>query len=133
MLSVLTNACVPSPFAQQVLTPPKRGLRFSGWVMNRFPVEPGKAHGRTHWFLPSHASAFRRRALGEQSGAAQRIAARVRKSRQKEAAGAADAGLMQIEWSQGEVLKLAGVGKEPEKEFGSPGRCCGTTVLPSGA
>ncbi|MGC1648474.1 MAG: hypothetical protein WA741_21870 [Candidatus Sulfotelmatobacter sp.] len=32
--------------------------------------------------------------------------ARVRKSRQKEAAGAADAGLMQIEWSEGEVLKL---------------------------
>jgi hypothetical protein len=28
---------------------------------------------------------------------------RVRKSRQKEAAGAADAGLMQIEWSEGGV------------------------------
>jgi hypothetical protein len=46
---------------------------------------------------------FRRRALGEQSGAEQRIGARVRKSRQKEAAGAADAGLMQIEWREGEV------------------------------
>ena len=33
---------------------------------------------------------------------------RVRKSRQKEAAGAADAGLMQIEWSEAEGLKLAG-------------------------
>jgi len=53
---------------------------------------------------------FRRRALGEQSGAEQRVGARVRKSRQKEAAGAANAGLMQIEWSAGEVLKLAGVG-----------------------
>jgi hypothetical protein len=39
---------------------------------------------------------------------------RVRKSRQKEAAGAADAGLMQIEWSEEEVLKLAGVGTEAE-------------------
>ena len=44
------------------------------------------------------------------------MGARVRKSRQKEAAGAADAGLMQIEWSEGEVLKLAGVGMEAEKE-----------------
>ena len=52
---------------------------------------------------------FRRRALGEQSGAEQKVGARGRKSRQKEAAGAADAGLMQIEWSKGEVLKLAGV------------------------
>ncbi len=40
---------------------------------------------------------FRRRARGEQSGAEQKVGARVRKSRQKEAAGAADAGLMQIE------------------------------------
>jgi hypothetical protein len=51
---------------------------------------------------------FRRRALGELSGAEQRIVARVRKSRQKEAAGAADAGLMQIECSEGEVLKFGG-------------------------
>jgi hypothetical protein len=36
---------------------------------------------------------------------------RVRKSRQKEAAGAADAGLMQIEWSEAEGLKLGGVAK----------------------
>jgi hypothetical protein len=35
------------------------------------------------------------------------LGARVRKSRQKEAAGAADADLMQIEWSEDEVLKLA--------------------------
>jgi len=46
---------------------------------------------------------FRRRALGELSGAGQKIGARVRKSRQKEAAGAAGAGLMQIEWSEGGV------------------------------
>ena len=59
---------------------------------------------------------FRRRAPGELSGAEQRIGARVRKSRQKEAAGTADAGLMQIEWSEGEVLKLAGVGTEAEVE-----------------
>jgi len=39
---------------------------------------------------------------------------RVRKSRQKEAAGAADAGLMQIEWSEAEGLKLAGVVKAAE-------------------
>jgi hypothetical protein len=34
----------------------------------------------------------------------------------KEAAGAADAGLMQIEWSKEEVLKLTGVGTEAEEE-----------------
>ena len=55
---------------------------------------------------------FRRRALGEQGGAEQRLGARVRKSRQKEGAGAADAGLMQIEW---EVLKLGGVGTEAQQ------------------
>jgi hypothetical protein len=58
---------------------------------------------------------FRRRALGEPSGAGQKIGARVRKSRQKEAAGTADAGLMQIEWSEGEVLQLAGVSTEAEE------------------
>jgi len=58
---------------------------------------------------------FRRRALGDQSGTEQRIGARVRKSRQKEAAGAADAGLMQIECSEGEVLGLAGVSTEVEE------------------
>jgi hypothetical protein len=59
---------------------------------------------------------FRRRALGEHLWSGTEIGARVRKSRQKEAAGAADAVLMQIEWSEGEVLKLAGVGKEGEVE-----------------
>jgi hypothetical protein len=59
---------------------------------------------------------FRRRARGELSEAEQRMGARVRKSRQKEAGGAADAGLMQIEWSEGGVvLKLAGVGTEAEE------------------
>jgi hypothetical protein len=43
------------------------------------------------------------------------VGARVRKSRQKEAAGAADAGRIQIECSEGEVLKLAGVGTEAEE------------------
>jgi hypothetical protein len=66
--------------------------------------------------LPDHVSAFSEARPGEQSGAEQRIGARVRKSRQKEAAGAADAGLMQIEWSEAEVLKLAEVGTEAEKE-----------------
>ncbi len=59
---------------------------------------------------------FRRRARDELVGAEQKIGARVRKSRQKEAAGAADAGLMQIEWSKGEVLKLTAVGTETEEE-----------------
>jgi hypothetical protein len=44
------------------------------------------------------------------------MGARVRKSRQKEAAGAADAGHMQIEWSGEGVLKLAGVGTEVREE-----------------
>jgi hypothetical protein len=44
------------------------------------------------------------------------MGARLRKSRQKEAAGAADAGLMEIEWGEGEVLQLAGVGTEVEEE-----------------
>jgi len=46
------------------------------------------------------------------------LGARVRKSRQKEAAGAADAVLMQIEWSEGEVLKSAGVDTEGEEGVG---------------
>ena len=61
---------------------------------------------------------FRRRARGEQSGAEQKVGARVRKRRQKEAGGAADAGLMQIEWSEGEVLGLAGVSTEVEERAG---------------
>jgi hypothetical protein len=36
-------------------------------------------------------------------GLKESVGRRVRKSRQKEAAGAADAGLMQIEWSEGGV------------------------------
>jgi len=43
-------------------------------------LEPASGHGQITLVL------FRRRALGEQSGAEQRIAARVRKSRQMEAA-----------------------------------------------
>jgi hypothetical protein len=61
---------------------------------------------------------FRRRALGGQSGAEPRIGARVRKSRQKEAAGVADAGLMQIEWCEAEVLKLVGVGRDAAEGAG---------------
>jgi hypothetical protein len=64
------------------------------------------------------ASAFSEARVGEQSGAEQRIGARVRRSRQKEAGGAADAGLMQIEWSEGEVLKLTGVGTEAAEGAG---------------
>ena len=44
-----------------------------------------------------------------------RCEGRVRKSRQKEAAGTADAVVMQIEWSEGEVLGLAGVSTEAEE------------------
>ena len=58
---------------------------------------------------------FRRRALSEASGAERTIGARVRKSRQKEAAGTADAVVMQIEWSEGEVLPLVGVSTEAEE------------------
>jgi hypothetical protein len=36
----------------------------------------------------------------------------VRKSRQKEAAGAADAGHMQVEWSQGEGVEVGGSADE---------------------
>ena len=45
----------------------------------------------------------------------QKVEARVRKSRQKEAAGAADAGPMEIEGSEEEVSKWAGVGREAEE------------------
>ena len=44
-----------------------------------------------------------------------RAGARVRKSRQKEAAGAADAGVMGIGWGVAKVLKLIGVGTEVEE------------------
>jgi hypothetical protein len=61
---------------------------------------------------------FRRRAHSEPSGSEQKMGARVRKSRQKEAAGTADADHMQIEWSQGEVLKWAEVCTEAEEGAG---------------
>jgi len=80
--------------------------------------EVGNDVGAGRRLRASHASAFSEARLGEQSGAEQRIGARVRKSRQKEAGGAADAGLMQIEWSEGEVLKLTGVGTEAEEGAG---------------
>jgi hypothetical protein len=54
--------------------------------------------------------------LGSSVERSKGLGARVRKSRQKEAAGAADAVLMHIEWSEAEVLKLAGVGTEAEVE-----------------
>jgi hypothetical protein len=66
-------------------------------------------------FRPGNASAFSEARPCEQGGAEQKIGARVRKSRQKEAAGAAGAGLMQIECSEGEVLKLGGVGTGVEE------------------
>src|ERR1700693_1377629 len=49
------------------------------------------------------------------AGGSRKVRRRVRKSRQKEAAGAADAGLMQIEWSEGEGLQLAGASTEAEE------------------
>ncbi len=58
---------------------------------------------------------FRTRRRDECSRLKEGVRRRVRKSRQKEAAGAADAGLMQIEWSEGEVLGLAGVSTEVEE------------------
>ena len=46
---------------------------------------------------------------------------RVRKSRQKEAADAADAGLMQIEWSETVVERFAGVVKAGSEELARMG------------
>ena len=75
---------------------------------------PGKF--LTPWrLLPSHASAFSEARPGARLGVEPKVRARVRKSRQQEAAGAADAGLMQIEWSEGEMLKLGGVSTEAEE------------------
>ena len=54
---------------------------------------------------------FRTRRRDECSRLKEGLRRRVRKSRQKEAAGAADAGLMQIECSEQRVLKFAGVVK----------------------
>ena len=61
---------------------------------------------------------FRRRRRDECSKLKKGVRRRVRKSRQKEAAGAADAGLMQIEWSEGEVLPLVEVSTEGEEGAG---------------
>ena len=61
---------------------------------------------------------FRTRRRDECSRLKKGVRRRVRKSRQKEAAGAADAELMQSEWGEGEVLKLAGDGTEAEREVG---------------
>jgi hypothetical protein len=58
---------------------------------------------------------FRTRRRDECSRLKEGVRRRVRKSCQKEAAGAADAGLMQIECSEGEGLKLAGVDTEAEE------------------
>jgi hypothetical protein len=44
------------------------------------------------------------------------LGARVRKSRQKEAAGAADAVPMEIEWSEGEVLKPPSLALHPQNQ-----------------
>ncbi len=65
------------------------------------------------------ASAFSDATLGECSGLKEGVRRRVRKSRQKEAAGAVDAVLMQIEWSERGLLKLSGcsmsVAEEPTR------------------
>src|SRR6266700_281506 len=61
---------------------------------------------------------FRTRRRDKCSRLKEGVRRRVRKSRQKEAAGAADAGLMQIEWSERGVLKLAGVVTGAEEEVG---------------
>jgi len=54
---------------------------------------------------------FRTRRRDECGRLKESVGRRVRKSRRKEAAGAADAGPMQIEWSEAEELKLGGVVK----------------------
>jgi hypothetical protein len=63
---------------------------------------------------------FRTRRRDECLRLKESVRRRVRKSRQKEAAGAADAGPMQIEWSEAEGLKLAGVGKAAGVAAGAP-------------
>ena len=57
---------------------------------------------------------FRTRRRVESSRLKEGVRRRVRKSRQKEAAGAADAGPMQIEWSEAAGLMLGGVVKALE-------------------
>jgi hypothetical protein len=63
---------------------------------------------------------FRTRRRDECSRLKESVRRRVRKSRQKEAAGAADAGPMQIEWSEAEGLKLGGVVKAAGVAAGAP-------------
>jgi hypothetical protein len=63
---------------------------------------------------------FRMRRLDECSRLKEGVRRRVRKSRQKEAAGAADAGLMQIEWSERGVQKFTGVVKAAGVATGAP-------------
>jgi len=63
---------------------------------------------------------FRTRRRDECSRQKEGVRRRVRKSRQKEAAGAADAGPMQIEWSERGVLKFTGVVKAAGVVAGAP-------------
>jgi hypothetical protein len=63
---------------------------------------------------------FRTRRLDECSRLKESVRRRVRKSRQKEAAGAADAGPMQIEWIEAEGLKLGRVAKAAGVAVGAP-------------
>ena len=65
---------------------------------------------------------FRTRRRDECSRLKEGVRRRVRKSRQKEAAGAADAGVMQIEWSEGGVEKFAGVVKAGGVAAGAAGQ-----------
>ena len=57
---------------------------------------------------------FRMRRRAEGSTLKEGVRRRVRKSRQKEAAGVADAGVMQIVWSERGVQKFAGSVKAVE-------------------
>ena len=59
---------------------------------------------------------FRTRRRDECSRLKEGVRRRVRKSRQKEAAGAADAVLMQIEWSERGLLKLSGCSMSAAEE-----------------
>jgi hypothetical protein len=73
-------------------------------------------------FRTSDASAFRTRRRDECSRLQEGVRRRVRKSRQKEAAGAADGGLMQIEWSKRRVQKFTGLVKTGGGAVGAPVR-----------
>ena len=65
---------------------------------------------------------FRTRRQDECSRLKEGARRRVRKSRQKEAAGVADAGLMEIEWSQRGVWEFAGIVKADGVGVGVPVR-----------